>query len=109
MVILQLNHMRDVRIEILSLVGWTETMEEMEAFLESEKVKPYQDEFNGRLFTKSYRKDGPLEWYNPPMPGYNNLADFKSFDEYMETYKKNWEDLRSMNPQLTVNKESGNE
>lgn len=60
--VLLLNDMRSSKIEILTPVARAETKEALLAFLEREKVEGYRDGPWG----KSYRKDGPLEWCNPP-------------------------------------------
>ena len=54
--------------------GPFETIEEAREFIENERVEPYQDEgpdmFNGgkmgKKYSKTFRKGGQLEWYNPP-------------------------------------------
>ena len=78
--ILQLNDMRD---EVISLkpVARAETKEELEAFVKSETVDPYQDEEYGKVF----KKDGPLEWHNPPVEQigqfYINVQDEETWAE----------------------------
>lgn len=69
MMILQLNPMT-ANYERLTAVARAETREALEAFLLSEKVEPYSDSdgesmCGGRL-NKSFRKGGPLEYFNPP-------------------------------------------
>jgi len=70
MFILYLNNMRDCKIEMLQPVAWAETKEQLKQFLEAQKVEPYSDremaETYGQTWGKTFRKDGPLEWYNPP-------------------------------------------
>lgn len=60
--ILQLNDMRSHKIEMSTTVCRAETKEELETFLERERVDSYKDD----MWSKGYRKGGPLEWYNPP-------------------------------------------
>jgi hypothetical protein len=83
MFVLLLNDMRSGRIEDLTPVARAETKEELLALLEREKVEEYTDEGDhvnsedhsfgisrsvstGYRYGKTYRKGGPLEWYNPP-------------------------------------------
>lgn len=63
--ILQLNDMRSPKIEINTIIFKAETKEELEDLLVHELVEPYQEDKWG----KTYRKGGPLEWYNPPFSG----------------------------------------
>lgn len=60
--ILQLNDMRSSKIEISTTVVRAETKEELESFIERERVEGYHDDNWG----KGFRKDGPLEWFNQP-------------------------------------------
>jgi hypothetical protein len=57
-----LNNMQAPQIQILTPVARGESRESLIAFLKKEKVEPYTDE----NWQKTYRKGGPLEWYNPP-------------------------------------------
>jgi len=61
MFILQLNHMED-KAELVKPIACSEFRENLQRLLDEEAVEPYKD---GR-FLKSFRKDGPLEWFNPP-------------------------------------------
>lgn len=63
--LLKLNDMRASKIEIMTKICIAETPEALEEFLDSESVTPYQE--NG--WGKTFRKGGPLEWYNPPFGG----------------------------------------
>jgi len=63
--------MRSPKIEYLNNVCRAETKEALKAFIEREKVEGYSDgeaenSFN-RKWGKSFRKGGPLEWFNPPL------------------------------------------
>ncbi len=62
MFVLELNDMRAVKIEILMTVRRSESKQALVDFVTNESVENYMD---GR-WSKSFRKDGPLEWYNPP-------------------------------------------
>ena len=69
--------------------GPFETKEELMQFYNGEKVEVYKDEgpnmFGGGVknYTKSFRKNGPLEWMNPLMidefdkPGYHGHGIFE--------------------------------
>ena len=61
MFVLWLNPMTD-NVESRKAVAKADTREALEQLLERECVEPYQDD----CWHKTYRKGGPLEWYNPP-------------------------------------------
>lgn len=69
MFVLQLNRMTG-NSDHYERVARASTREELEAFLSAERVTPYADPgenlFDGRPTTwrKSFRKGGPLEWFN---------------------------------------------
>lgn len=67
---LVLNPMQD-RAEAQSLIAFSESKEELTTLLRDELVEPYKDE-NWR---KTYRKGGPLEWFNPPYGHEEGKAD----------------------------------
>lgn len=71
-------------VEILT----AETMAEIKAFYDSQLVEPYSDEgpdcyqFGStpqtKTYHKSFRKGGPLEWYNPlSNPQWDNEEGFR--------------------------------
>lgn len=62
--ILQLNDMRSGRIEHSEMVVRAETKEELESFVEKEKVESYRTDDD--RWAKSFRKGGLLEWFNQP-------------------------------------------
>lgn len=74
---LVLNPMRG-RSEEQRLLAVSESREELMAYWLAEKVEPYTDEDGGvspsleayhpgpYRWHRSYRKGGPLEWFNPP-------------------------------------------
>lgn len=64
--VLSLNDMRNSNVENLTPVAKSATKEELIDFMEREKCEPYVDEVNGYRWSKVFRKDGPLEWMNPP-------------------------------------------
>lgn len=64
--VLLLNDMRASNIENICPVCRAATKEQLLAYLAKEKVEPYTDEKNGYKWGKTYRKGGPLEWYNSP-------------------------------------------
>ena len=66
MFVLSLNDMRSSKIEHKEFIGWAETAEPLERLLAEEKVEEYED----GQWRKSFRKDGPLEWYNTPFESY---------------------------------------
>jgi len=58
--------MRQGHIETIQPVCQAPTIEELQKFLEDEKVEMYYEEDPswGRRWGKRFRKDGPLEWFN---------------------------------------------
>lgn len=68
---LVLNMMRN-NTESRTLVCVADNREEIESLLTAERVEQYRDVgvsgFSGddHTFHKSFRKDGPLEWFNAP-------------------------------------------
>jgi hypothetical protein len=63
MMLLRLNPMRSNAERVIS-IAVAETREPLMQVLERERVEPYSD----GPWHKAFRKDGPLEWYNPPDP-----------------------------------------
>ena len=67
---LHLNPMQQ-NTENYTQFGPFPTMEVLRAFYDNEKVEQYKEEgpdrFGGgtKIYVKSFRKGGPLEWYNP--------------------------------------------
>lgn len=80
-----LNDMRSDHSEDVKPVARANTPEELESFMERERVEQYQEptglsptspemepslydyRVNSQTWTKSFRKVGPLEWFNPPL------------------------------------------
>jgi len=62
--VLQLNDMRKAP-ETLTAIARAETKEELESFVEGQTVETYQEEGLAKVF----KKGGPLEYFNPPIPG----------------------------------------
>jgi hypothetical protein len=60
--ILSLNDMRFSHVEELIFVCWAYSIEELKEFVNQETVEYYKDDKWG----KTFRKFGPLEWYNRP-------------------------------------------
>ena len=60
---LYLNKMTDPKIEMRRLVVVSDSVEDIIKFLEMERVPDYKD----GAWSKSFRRGGPLEWYNPPL------------------------------------------
>lgn len=62
---LSLNDMRDPQIEMTTDVCYG-TLEELKAFVEEESVERYSDPGLSHPWYKSFRRGGPLEWFNKP-------------------------------------------
>jgi hypothetical protein len=60
--VLFLNDMRFPKYEMLTPVARADTKEDLVAYLDRERVEKYVD---GR-WGKTFRRGGPLEWYNHP-------------------------------------------
>lgn len=68
---LQLSDMRAPKYEHSTvLFAWATTREALEKLLEDEKVDRYDEDgqcaYGSTTYMKNFRKDGPLEWANPP-------------------------------------------
>jgi hypothetical protein len=88
MFVLTLNDMRDAHYEDLSLVCTAPTKEELEAFLEREKVEPYKGEgpntYRGSIeYSKTFREGGPLEWFNSPSSVIPCIHEVVTIDEFI--------------------------
>jgi len=69
MFVLQLNPMRSNAENVIP-VARAEKREDLLALLQREAVPYYKDEEpGGYVWGKSFRKGGPLEWFNDPGPG----------------------------------------
>ena len=68
--VLYLNHMQSPKSERLVPVTRADTREALVALLERETVPLYVEDGEGPYgatkWHKSFRKGGPLEWFNPP-------------------------------------------
>lgn len=84
--ILMLNDMRSRKMEELKEVVKSETKEQLEDFIKSELVDLYRE--NG--WHKSFRKGGPLEWYNPPVDDDEAFRIVASLEELLETATKGY-------------------
>lgn len=87
---LVLSHMRDEHYEnSYRIAAWAETKEALLAFVEAEKVEPWVDEnpsmvnLNGTfMYSKVFRKGGPLEWFNGP--DHRSFIEIDSPEEHAE-------------------------
>ena len=68
--VLYLNNMQSPKAEMQNVVSRANTREELVALLEREAVPAYVEPGYGPYgetkWHKSFRKGGPLEWFNPP-------------------------------------------
>lgn len=71
MFVLLLNNMKSAKIEYSDEVFWAETRGALEDLIKQETVPSYKDEHYGKSFSKTFRKNGPLEWYNRPFESLN--------------------------------------
>lgn len=84
--ILQLNDMRTPRIEIVMAIYRAETCGPLITFLEKESVPRYQD---GK-WSKSYKKDGPLEWFNPASGEKDGIINVGTEEEWVQDVKESF-------------------
>ena len=99
MFILQLNNMQS-NTEQHSPVARAETVEKLMEFLKSETVEPYTDigyhSFSNNeaySYNKTFRKSGPLEWYNPPNGRntfYQEIVDVGTLDDRIRQTAQWW-------------------
>lgn len=61
---LYMNDMRGSKFEELTLVQRAATEQELRDLIERERVPVYKEERANGFWGKSFRKDGPLEWFN---------------------------------------------
>ena len=94
--VLQLNDMRSSKIEILNSVARAKTKEELEAFIERESVETYRDERWG----KTFKKDGPLEWYNRPSLSKNNFVDVGDEETWAERARVDFQEMVLAIPEI---------
>lgn len=85
--ILQLNDMRAPKIEIINPVARAETKEELETLIKSESVDRYQDGNWG----KTFKKGGPLEWYNHPFSTERTFVDVGDEDLWAEKTREDFQ------------------
>lgn len=97
MFILQLNDMRMSQVQILTPVMRSESGPALKAFIEDEKVERYTDGQWGKIF----KKDGPLEWYNPAYEGNDGIIDVGTVDDWQEDAVKAYNDEVLAIPELT--------
>ncbi len=77
--VLMLNDMRSAHVEALQPVACASTKAELEALIRKETVDPYKTgndhvrrptlgdcHGSNQTWSKSFRQDGPLEWFNQP-------------------------------------------
>ncbi len=84
MFILQLNDMRSANVENLTAVIRAETKEDIEVFIDKEKVENYLD----GQWSKSYRKNSMLEWFNPPYNFEQHIVDVGTEHDWAENAKE---------------------
>lgn len=93
MFILQLNPMT-TNCEVLRAVARAETKESLEAYLARERVESYTDDDGlnmcGGKLCKSFRKGGPLEFFNPP-DGPECFVDVGTAESWAEQARLNYQ------------------
>ena len=105
--ILLLNHIRD-KAEIVQPVARAETKEALERFLESERVPQYREKdewssshiYGDRTWLKSYRKGGPLEYYNTPRGHDDHFCDIGTEKDAMVAAAERWREIVGSVPSI---------
>ena len=88
--VLKLNDMRFPKIEMFETVAKAERPEKLQAWMVLEKVADYRDGQWG----KAFRKGGPLEWYNEPIPSLGQgIFDIGTEEDWVQQTR---EDYRSL-------------
>jgi len=79
------------RAEESCVVARAEERNELVAFVEREMVEPYRD---GHWY-KSFRKDGPLEWFNPPdeNPWFDCYCDVGTLSDWLGDTQDRWNNM----------------
>jgi hypothetical protein len=79
--LLRLNDMRSPQIEIMTdiCVG---THRDLKEFIQNETDAPYTDRGGSRPWHKTFRKGGPLEWFNPPSELFGSFVQLITIDEF---------------------------
>jgi hypothetical protein len=104
---LHLNDMRKSHYESLTTVCWAGSRGELEALVERERVPSYADSdisygrpssYDGK-WHKSFRKGGPLEWYNTP--GKNSFTQVKGLP-HVDDLRVSIIEIESAETALTV-------
>ena len=87
MFVLILNDMRSSQIEIVNPRFRADTREELQQFLDREKVEKYTTDNH---WGKSYRQGGPLEWYNEPFSMDEYIVDMGTADSWAESARASY-------------------
>lgn len=99
MFVLRLNDMRASQIEILSDVCISDNKKDLTEFIKKEKTKPYQEENGDRVWSKSFKKEGPLEWYNLPIDD-SCYLEIATEDAFVEAKRKEYQNFINSIPKL---------
>ena len=93
--VLQLNDMRNIDDPalppLLTPVLRAESKEELQTFMDRERVNVYQHELDGKKWTKNFKKDGPLEWFNIPKTNGQNIINVQDADSWAENARAQFE------------------
>jgi len=83
MFILMLNDIRSPKIEILQNVCRAKLRSDLDELMIREKTNVYIDEVDGVKWAKTFRKNGPLEWFNAPN-GRDYILDVGNLNSWKE-------------------------
>mgnify|MGYP003331262818 CR=1 FL=1 len=96
MYILKLNDMRSAHVEEMSNVCIAETKEQLVNYLNTEFVDHYID--SG--YRKTFKKNGPLEWYNPPISDSESFVQIIGEEEFIQRKLQEYRDFISNIPRI---------
>lgn len=90
--ILRMNDMRSAKIELYEVVARCEDNDKLEQWLILERVEPYED----GNWRKTFRKGGPLEWYNDPILSLGHgIFNMCSEEEYVEDARRRYREFEN--------------
>ena len=86
MFVLFLNDMRSSKCESCESVAKADSREELDALLARERVEGYRD----GTWAKSFRRGGPLEWYNEPLFDWHGVRNVGTAEDAAERARQAW-------------------
>ena len=82
-----LNDMRSSNVEMMQPVARADSIEQIKAYLSSQKVEPYSD----GSWRKSFRQGGPMEWFNQVTFDSESFIHVGSRYDWADDAMRNWD------------------